>query len=100
MAIKSLELINLGPFRPRPVIGRRENSVRKLNSSIVKIDFDKQFNLFTGPNNVGNSTILQVVNLLTQRWTDDFQYRYQQRVGFPHDPSSPSEKPGWRAEKV
>ena len=88
MPIHSLELTNVGPFRTRPASGREGDAVHTDGQADIKIEFDERVNLFTGPNNVGKSTILQAVNLLTQRWTYDFQYRYQQRVGFPDDPSA------------
>ena len=99
MAIESLELSNLGPFRPRSGERPEGETVSAVDSSIVRIDFDEQVNLFTGPNNVGKSTILQAVNLLTQRWTEDFQLRYQQYVGFSQDPSSVSVAIEWRNDQ-
>ncbi len=79
MPIHSLELTNVGPFRYR---------ADGAGSDSIKLEFDAKVNLIIGPNNVGKSTILQAVNLLTQRWTYDFQYRYQQHVGFPYNPSA------------
>ena len=52
MAIKSLELFNMGPFRLRP---------GATDSYKVALEFDANVNLFIGPNNVGKSTILQAI---------------------------------------
>ena len=52
MPIHSLQLINVGPFRPR-ADGR--------GSDGVKLEFDSKVNLLIGPNNVGKSTILQAL---------------------------------------
>ena len=53
MAIKSLELENVGPFRFHAA------AVPGTSDFKVRIEFDKNVNLFIGPNNVGKSTILQ-----------------------------------------
>lgn len=58
MAIKSLNLANVGPFRPRP-----DGS----GSDGIKLEFDANVNLFIGPNNVGKSTILQALAAVTAR---------------------------------
>ena len=73
MAIKSLELENVGPFRIHP----------SASDAKVCIEFDNHVNLFIGPNNAGKSTVLQAVNLLTECWTEDFGSRYLDAVGFP-----------------
>ena len=58
MPIHSLELSNVGPFRRRP-----DGS----GSDGVKLEFDPNVNLLIGPNNVGKSTILRVIKLLTAK---------------------------------
>ena len=55
MAIKSLRLANIGPFRPRPDGSGSED---------IKLEFDDNVNLFIGPNNVGKSTVLNILRLL------------------------------------
>ena len=52
MAIKSLELSNVGPFRPRQDGAGSEG---------IKLEFDANVNLLIGPNNVGKSTILDSI---------------------------------------
>ena len=52
MPIQSLQLTNIGPFRPRADGG---------GSGRTKLEFDPQINLLIGPNNVGKSTVLQVL---------------------------------------
>ena len=52
MPIHSLKLTNVGPFRRRP-----DGS----GSDGIELEFDASVNLFIGPNNVGKSTILQVL---------------------------------------
>ena len=52
MPIHSLQLTNVGPFRPRSDGG---------GSDRVKLEFDPKVNLLIGPNNVGKSTILQAL---------------------------------------
>ena len=79
MAIKSLELENVGPFRFHAA------AVPGTSDFKVRIEFDKNVNLFIGPNNVGKSTILQAVNLLTECWTENFAERYLESVGFPRE---------------
>ena len=64
MAIKSLELGNVGPFRPRPASGQLGEPVSTTSHPDIKIDFDEQVNLFIGPNNVGKSTVLDMLRLL------------------------------------
>ena len=61
----------------------------------VRIRFDDDVNLFVGPNNSGKSTVLQAVNLLTQRWTRLFLRRYVQS-GFPPDPDAAAVAINWR----
>ena len=56
MPIQSLELTNVGPFRRRP---------GGAGSDGIKLEFDANVNLFIGPNNVGKSTILQVLASVT-----------------------------------
>ena len=56
MPIQSLQFTNVGPFRPRP-----DGS----GSDGIKLEFDPNVNLFIGPNNVGKSTILQVLAAVT-----------------------------------
>ena len=56
MPIQSLQLSNVGPFRPRP-----DGS----GSDGIKLEFDPNVNLLIGPNNVGKSTILRMVHCLT-----------------------------------
>ena len=75
MAIKSLELTDLGPFRFRASAASADSGMR--------IEFDDAVNLFIGPNNVGKSTILQAVSLLTECWTEEFINRYRQTVVTP-----------------
>ena len=79
MVIKSLELENVGPFRFRAA------AVPKTNDFKVRIEFDTDVNLFIGPNNVGKSTILQAVRLLTERWTADLSEHYTSSIGFPRE---------------
>ncbi len=55
MAIKSLKLNNVGPFRPRP-----DGS----GSDGIELEFDANVNLLIGPNNVGKSTILETMALI------------------------------------
>ena len=55
MPIKSLELSNVGPFRTRP---------DGAGSDGIKLEFDANVNLFIGPNNVGKSTVLDMLRLL------------------------------------
>ncbi|MYC33138.1 MAG: AAA family ATPase [Chloroflexi bacterium] len=55
MPIHSLQLTKLGPFRPH-------NGVRELHD--ISLEFDRQVNLFIGPNSVGKSTILQTLALI------------------------------------
>ena len=52
MAIESLELFNMGPFRHRP---------GAVGSFKVTLEFDPNVNLLIGPNNVGKSTVLQAL---------------------------------------
>ena len=52
MPIQSLQLTNVGPFRRRADGG---------DSDRAKLEFDPQINLLIGPNNVGKSTVLQVL---------------------------------------
>ncbi len=61
MPIHSLELTNVGPFRRRP-----EGS----GSDGIKLEFDTNVNLLIGPNNVGKSTILQVLTAVTAGYVD------------------------------
>ena len=77
MVIKSLELDNIGPFRFHP------SAVTSVADFKARIDFDRHVNLFIGPNNVGKSTILDAVDLLTERWNRPFCERYLNTVGFP-----------------
>ena len=58
MPIHSLELTNVGPFRRRP-----DGS----GSDGIKLEFDANVNLLIGPNNVGKSTILRMIRLLTAK---------------------------------
>ena len=81
MPIKSLELEDVGPFRFRPA------AVSTVTDFRVRIDFDPEVNLFVGPNNVGKSTILQAVSLLTEPWNTDFRERYIRDIGFPREGS-------------
>ena len=55
MAIKSLKLNNVGPFRPRP-----DGS----GSDGIELEFDANVNLLIGPNNVGKSTVLNMLRAL------------------------------------
>ena len=55
MPIKSLKLSNVGPFRHRP---------DGTGSDGIELEFDANVNLFIGPNNVGKSTILQMLRVL------------------------------------
>ena len=57
MAIKSLELPDLGPFRFHAAAAASDAGMR--------IEFDDAVNLFIGHNNVAKST----VSLLTEGWT-------------------------------
>ena len=82
MTINSLELENIGPFRFRP------SAVGAVNDFKVRIVFDQEANLFVGPNNVGKSTILNAVNLLTESWSADFCARFEQSVRFPQNAHS------------
>ncbi len=52
MAIESLELFNMGPFRLRP---------GAVDAYKIVLEFDANANLLIGPNNVGKSTILQAL---------------------------------------
>ena len=56
MAIKSLELENVGPFRRRPDGSGFDG---------IKLEFDANVNLLIGPNNVGKSTVLQALASVT-----------------------------------
>ena len=56
MPIRSLQLTNVGPFRRRP-----DGS----GSDGINLEFDANVNLFIGPNNVGKSTILEMIHSLT-----------------------------------
>ena len=56
MPIHSLELSNVGPFRHRPDGSGADG---------IKLEFDPNVNLFIGPNNVGKSTILEMIRILT-----------------------------------
>lgn len=89
MAIQSLELSNIGPFRARP-------DADAANDTGIRVEFDDDVNLFVGPNNSGKSTVLQAVNLLTQRWTRLFLRRYTQFAGFPTDPDAAAVAINWR----
>lgn len=82
MAIKSLELEDVGPFRFRPA------AVSTVSDFRIRVEFNREVNLFVGPNNVGKSTILQAVNLLAEPWNTDFRERYLRDVGFPREASS------------
>ena len=82
MPIKSLELEDVGPFRFRPAAVSTANDFR------IRVDFNPEVNLFVGPNNVGKSTILQAVSLLTEPWNTDFRERYLRDVSFPREASS------------
>jgi len=90
MPIQSLELSNIGPFRFCPDTGAG------MADAGVRIGFDDDVNLFVGPNNSGKSTVLQAVNLLTQRWTPLFLRRYVQFAGFPPDPDAAAVAINWR----
>ena len=90
MTVTSLELENVGPFRFRAA------AVPKKNDFKVRIEFDKDVNLFIGPNNVGKSTILQAVRLLTERWTEEFSERYMQSVSASPDDNFASVSMEWR----
>ena len=79
MAIKSLELENAGPFRFRP------NAMPTVEEFKVRLEFDKDVNLFIGPNNVGKSTVLQAIRLLTEQWTEGFKTGYLKSLRFPQD---------------
>ena len=79
MPIKSLELEDVGPFSFRPA------AVSTVNDFRVRVDFDREVNLFVGPNNVGKSTILQAVSLLTEPWNTEFRERYIRDIGFPRE---------------
>ena len=61
MPIQSLQLSNVGPFRPRP-----DGS----GSDGIKLEFDPNVNLLIGPNNVGKSTILQALAAVTAQTRD------------------------------
>ena len=93
MPIQSLELSNIGPFRFRPDTGAG------MADAGVRIGFDDDVNLFVGPNNSGKSTVLQAVNLLTQRWTPLFLSRYIQFAGFPPDPDAAAVAINWRNDQ-
>ena len=62
MPIKSLKLSNVGPFRRRP---------DGTGSDGIELEFDANVNLFIGPNNVGKSTILHALYLLTRHRVDE-----------------------------
>ena len=79
MVIKLLELENIGPFRFRP------GAVDSVADFKARIAFDPDVNLFVGPNNVGKSTVLHTLDLLTERWTEEFCDRYSRTVRFPPD---------------
>ena len=61
MPIQSLKLANVGPFRRRPDGSGSEG---------IELEFDAGVNLLIGPNNVGKSTILQVLAAVTARASD------------------------------
>ena len=77
MVVTSLELENVGPFRFRP------GAVNSVSDFKARIDFDPDVNLLVGPNNVGKSTILHAIDLLTERWTEQFCNRYPAGARFP-----------------
>ena len=81
MSIRSLELENVGPFRFHAA------AIPATTDFKVCVDFDQDINLFIGPNNVGKSTILQAIDLLTEPWTEDFSERYLKSIGFPREPN-------------
>ena len=92
MAIQSLELSNIGPFRARPDTGAADGTG-------IRVEFDDDVNLFVGPNNSGKSTVLQAVNLLTQHWTPLFLRRYIQFAGFPPDHHAAAVAINWRNDQ-
>ena len=59
MAIKTLKLLHVGPFRPRPAEDASHEPVGTWAGYDLEIDFHEQVNLLIGPNNVGKSTVLQ-----------------------------------------
>ena len=81
MAIQSLELEDVGPFRFRPA------AVSSTSDFRLRVDFDRNVNLLVGPNNVGKSTILQAVSLLTEPWNADFRERYLLDLSLPREGS-------------
>ena len=89
MTINLLELENIGPFRFRP------SAVGSVDDFKVRISFDQEVNLFVGPNNVGKSTILHALNLLTEHWSEDFCLRFEQSVGFPQNADSATVAMQW-----
>jgi predicted ATPase len=93
MVIKSLELKDVGPFRFRP------GAVTAVSDFGARIDFDPDVNLFVGPNNVGKSTILNAVDLLTERWSEPFLKRYQETVRFPSAANRASVAIEWRNDQ-
>ena len=58
MPINSLQLTNVGPFRRRPDGSGADG---------ITMEFDANVNLFIGPNNVGKSTVLRLIRLLTAK---------------------------------
>ena len=56
MPIHLLQLTNVGPFRSRPDGSGADG---------IKLELDPNVNLFIGPNNVGKSTILEMIHSLT-----------------------------------
>ena len=71
MPIQSLQLTNVGPFRPRP-----DGS----GSDGIKLEFDPNVNLLIGPNNVGKSTILQVLALATRDTSSQIPNAFQNAI--------------------
>lgn len=59
MPINSLQLTNVGPFRHLRREGASNGEADMLFG--IKLDFDANVNLLIGPNNVGKSTILQML---------------------------------------
>ena len=86
MAIKSFELGNVGPFRPRPATGRLEQPVSVVGQPDVKMEFDDHVNLFIGPNNVGKSAVLNMLRVLG---ADNLVTRFRSEERATSDRSQP-----------
>lgn len=70
MPIKSLELSNVGPFRPRTETGKLQGVASMMGQPDLRMEFDERANLFVGSNNSGKSSVLNALYALTRPLVD------------------------------